>query len=58
MFLTRYLTFLFYSGRLGKLSVLLDEKLEFLANHMMEKKNLEKEIENLEDSLLYVVFQS
>ncbi|KFP94230.1 hypothetical protein N329_00948, partial [Haliaeetus albicilla] len=39
-------------AKLGKLSVLLDEKLEFLANHMMEKKNLEKEIENLEDSLL------
>ncbi|KFW91242.1 hypothetical protein N336_04687, partial [Phalacrocorax carbo] len=35
----------------GKLSVLLEGKLEFLANHMMEKQNLEKEIENLEDSL-------
>ncbi|XP_010290523.1 PREDICTED: MAR-binding filament-like protein 1, partial [Phaethon lepturus] len=40
------------AAKLGKLSVLLDEKLEFLANHMMEKKNLEKKIEKLEDSLL------
>ncbi|KFP51564.1 hypothetical protein N323_09278, partial [Cathartes aura] len=39
-------------AKLGKLCVLLDEKLEFLANHMMEKKNLEKKIENLEGSLL------
>lgn len=36
---------------------MLDEKVEFLANQLMEKKNLEKEIENLEDSLLYVMFQ-
>ncbi|XP_059675462.1 coiled-coil domain-containing protein 175 [Gavia stellata] len=41
-------------AKLGKLSVLLDEKLELLANHMMEKKNLEKKIENLEDSLLNI----
>lgn len=57
MFLTKYLTLLFSSGRLGKLPVSLDEKIGFLANHMMEKKNLEKEIENLEDSILYVIFQ-
>ncbi|KFZ65938.1 hypothetical protein N338_04548, partial [Podiceps cristatus] len=41
-------------AKLGKLSVLLDEKLEFLADHMMKKKNLEKEIGNLEDSLLNI----
>ncbi|KFO12328.1 hypothetical protein N312_11771, partial [Balearica regulorum gibbericeps] len=38
--------------KLENLSVLLDEKLAILANYGMEKKNLEKEIENLEDSLL------
>ncbi|KGL93753.1 hypothetical protein N301_08851, partial [Charadrius vociferus] len=41
-------------AKLGKLSVILDEKLEFLSNHLMEEKNLEKEIENLEDSLLKI----
>ncbi|KFP11197.1 hypothetical protein Z169_07417, partial [Egretta garzetta] len=41
-------------AKLGKLSVLLDEKLELLENHMMKKQNLEKEIENLEDSLLNI----
>uniref|UniRef100_A0A8B9C8V3 Coiled-coil domain containing 175 n=1 Tax=Anser brachyrhynchus TaxID=132585 RepID=A0A8B9C8V3_9AVES len=39
-------------ANLKRLSTLLDEKLEFLANLVMEKKNLEMEIENLEDSLL------
>ncbi|XP_040415871.1 spindle pole body component 110-like isoform X1 [Cygnus olor] len=39
-------------AKLKRLSTLLDEKLEFLANLVMEKKNLEMEIENLEDSLL------
>ncbi|KFR12475.1 hypothetical protein N306_01325, partial [Opisthocomus hoazin] len=38
-------------AKLGKLSVLLDEKLEFLANHIKENKSLEKEIENLVDTL-------
>jgi len=57
MFLTKYLKFPFSSARLGKLSVLLDEKLEFLANHIKENKSLEKEIENLVDTLQYVIFQ-
>ncbi|KFQ64764.1 hypothetical protein N334_02676, partial [Pelecanus crispus] len=39
-------------AKLQKLSVLLDEKLVFLANHTTEKKNIEKEIEKLEDRLL------
>nr|XP_025970706.1 coiled-coil domain-containing protein 175-like [Dromaius novaehollandiae] len=39
-------------AKFGKLSVLLDENLELLTNRMMEEKNLEKEIENLEDNLL------
>ncbi|KFM00433.1 hypothetical protein AS27_10299, partial [Aptenodytes forsteri] len=43
-------------AKLGKLPVSLDEKIGFLANHMMEKKNLEKEIENLEDSILKFIF--
>ncbi|KAM6311320.1 coiled-coil domain-containing protein 175 [Aegotheles albertisi] len=38
-------------AKLGKLTVLLDEKLESLAKYKTEKKNLEKQIENLEDSL-------
>ncbi|KFQ18209.1 hypothetical protein N331_06807, partial [Merops nubicus] len=38
-------------AKLKNLSALLHEKLEFLANLKMEKKNLEKEISNLEDSL-------
>ncbi|KFW73257.1 hypothetical protein AS28_04048, partial [Pygoscelis adeliae] len=41
-------------AKLGKLPVSLDEKIGFLASHMMEKKNLEKEIENLEDGLLNI----
>eukprot|EP00075_Anas_platyrhynchos_P006086 XP_012963737.3 coiled-coil domain-containing protein 175 isoform X2 [Anas platyrhynchos] len=35
-----------------QLSTLLNEKLEFLANLVVEKKNLEMEIKSLEDSLL------
>ncbi|KFQ74126.1 hypothetical protein N337_01348, partial [Phoenicopterus ruber ruber] len=42
------------AANLGKLSVLLEEKLEFLANHMVEKKNLERKIEKLEDCLLKI----
>lgn len=49
--------FLFSSGRLKRLSTLLNEKLEFLANLLVEKKNLEMEIKSLEDSLLYVISQ-
>ncbi|PKU44752.1 hypothetical protein llap_4930 [Limosa lapponica baueri] len=42
-------------AKLGKLSVLFDDMLEFLANHMMENKNLEKKVGNLEDSLLVML---
>lgn len=46
------------SVRSRRLSVLLDEKREFLEKLVMKAKNLEKETEHLEDSLLYVIFQN
>ncbi|KFZ47977.1 hypothetical protein N321_01294, partial [Antrostomus carolinensis] len=41
-------------AKLQKLSVLVDEKHEVLANLIKKTKNLEKNIENLEDSLLNI----
>lgn len=46
----------FSSVRSRRLSVHLDEKLEFLENLVMKTNDLEQETEHLEDSLLYVIF--